>query len=323
MIFDFSNMFTWIDLVVCLIVVVYIVDGYRQGFIKQLFDVIGIIVSFLIAVKFYAVVGTILSSWGVAANINKPIGFFVLWALVQVIFYIVGYFMFRYLPDQMHYSSINKSFGLLVGCFKGVMIVSIFLILTLVLPFSNAAKSKLSNSYVTGHLIRTTAKIETQVNTALWQMNNNLGFIGIVPKNGENDLGFKTSNFQTDESAEQAMINQINQYRAKAGLAPVKENILLRNVARAHSSDMAIKGYFSHQDLQGGMPSDRLTLAGAQFTIAGENLAVAPTVDLAMVGLINSPEHRENILNPNFHQVGVGVLNMGEYGRMFTQEFTD
>ncbi len=317
-------MFTWIDLIVVLIVAIYVVDGYRQGFVKQTFDLLGIVLSFLVALKFYPVMGTLLGSWGLGPNLTQPIGFFILWTLVQIIFYLIGFFIFRHFPDQIQSSGTNKSFGLLIGALKGTLIVSIFLILVMVLPVGNKTKEMLSSSFLTGHLIKATASVESRVSTALWQMNNSLGFIGEVPQNGAvSNLGFKTDNYQIDAAAEKQMVSDINSARSQAGLKPLTEDLLLRNVARAHAIDMVMKGYFSHNDLQGVTPSDRLTLAGAQFRVDGENLALAPTEDLAMIGLMNSPEHRQNILDPAFNHVGVGVLDLGSYGKIFTQVFTD
>ena len=63
--------------------------------------------------------------------------------------------------------------------------------------------------------------------------------------------------------------------------------------------------------------------ANIEFTYAGENLALAPSTPLAMQGLMNSPGHRANILNPNFKKIGIGVIDGGIYGKMYSQEFTD
>ena len=63
--------------------------------------------------------------------------------------------------------------------------------------------------------------------------------------------------------------------------------------------------------------------AGINYQYAGENLALAPSTSLAMQGLMNSPGHRANILSPNFHKVGIGVIDGGIYGEMYTQDFTN
>jgi uncharacterized protein YkwD len=52
-------------------------------------------------------------------------------------------------------------------------------------------------------------------------------------------------------------------------------------------------------------------------------LAYAASVDLAHNGLMRSPGHRANILSADFGQVGIGVIDGGIYGKMFTQEFTN
>jgi uncharacterized protein YkwD len=66
-----------------------------------------------------------------------------------------------------------------------------------------------------------------------------------------------------------------------------------------------------------------MTESGVQYMLAGENLAYAPTVEIAHKGLMNSPGHRENILRPEFGRIGIGVIDGGIYGKMFTQNFGD
>jgi uncharacterized protein YkwD len=97
----------------------------------------------------------------------------------------------------------------------------------------------------------------------------------------------------------------------------------LRKLARSHSLDMFQRGYFSHYTPDGLSPFDRMNAANIEYTYAGENLALAPSTDLAMQGLMNSPGHRANILNPNFNKIGIGAIDGGIYGIMFSQEFTN
>jgi uncharacterized protein YkwD len=58
-----------------------------------------------------------------------------------------------------------------------------------------------------------------------------------------------------------------------------------------------------------------------RFSTAGENLALAPTVQIAHTGLMNSPGHRANILRPQFGRVGIGIMDGGRRGLMVTQNF--
>jgi uncharacterized protein YkwD len=64
-----------------------------------------------------------------------------------------------------------------------------------------------------------------------------------------------------------------------------------------------------------------LAAAGLAYPLSGENIALAPTAELAHEGLMNSPAYRANILNPGFTRVGIAALRSGEHGLMVTQEF--
>jgi uncharacterized protein YkwD len=115
----------------------------------------------------------------------------------------------------------------------------------------------------------------------------------------------------------------VNKERTSTDIPALDFSENLAKVARAHCSDMFKRGYFSHYTPEGLSPFDRMTEADIVFTYAGENLALAPSVDLAMKGLMQSLGHKANILSTNFHRVGVGVIDGGIYGEMFCQEFTD
>ena len=119
------------------------------------------------------------------------------------------------------------------------------------------------------------------------------------------------------------MLALVNRERTSRGLVALEMDAELRLLARDHARDMFKRGYFSHVTPEGKDPFDRMRAANIIFGLAGENLALAPTLDMAHDGLMNSPGHRANILNGGFRKVGIGVLDGGIYGRMFVQEFTD
>ena len=119
------------------------------------------------------------------------------------------------------------------------------------------------------------------------------------------------------------MLNLVNKERTSRGLRPVLADNLLREVGRNHCKDMFERGYFSHYTPEGLSPFDRMAEADVIFNYAGENLALAPNVTVAMQGLMQSPGHKANILSPNFGRIGVGVIDGGIYGEMFCQEFAN
>jgi uncharacterized protein YkwD len=138
---------------------------------------------------------------------------------------------------------------------------------------------------------------------------------------GENVAVPRATDVQPDPEAEGRMLDLVNGARATAGLRPLAADERLRQVSRQHSQEMFQLGYFAHVSPAGSSPGDRLNGAGIPFHTAGENLAYAPTVEVAHAGLMASPGHRRNILTPEFTRVGIGVIRGGLYGRMFTQSF--
>jgi uncharacterized protein YkwD len=104
-------------------------------------------------------------------------------------------------------------------------------------------------------------------------------------------------------------------------LKPLKPDPEIQVVARKHSADMFARGYFSHINPNGEDPFDRMRKGGIRFLAAGENLALAQTLTIAHNGLMNSPGHRANILQPAFGRLGIGILNSGIHGLMITQNF--
>lgn len=137
------------------------------------------------------------------------------------------------------------------------------------------------------------------------------------------NLSFKADQLRIDEASEIKMLELINNERKKANLAPLTLDPTITKVAREHSQDMWQRQYFAHDTPDGETPFNRMEKGKVSFRRAGENLALARTVERAHQGLMESEGHRENILDPNFGRVGIGVVDGGVYGKMFTQDFAD
>ncbi len=108
---------------------------------------------------------------------------------------------------------------------------------------------------------------------------------------------------------EEQVVELTNEERAKFGLSPLRLNRQLETSAENHSQNMAFQDFFSHTGQDGSSISDRARAAGYSFNLIGENIGVGYTTPEAVVeGWLNSPGHRENILNPNYAEIGVGYF---------------
>jgi uncharacterized protein YkwD len=153
---------------------------------------------------------------------------------------------------------------------------------------------------------------------------DSLTFLTVLPESGERvDIPYKPKKLTIDEVSEAQMLKLVNQERVKVGAKELKVDPTIVSVARAHSRDMWERGYFSHTNPDGLSPFDRMERGGVKFSAAGENLALAPNVQMAHQGLMNSSGHKRNILDPQFGRIGIGVIDGGIYGKMFTQNFAN
>lgn len=128
----------------------------------------------------------------------------------------------------------------------------------------------------------------------------------------------------TSTKAEREVLRLVNVQREKAGCKPVREDSLLVKVARAHSKDMAVNNYFSHNSRNGRTPFERMSRAGYEYSYAAENIAAGQqTAAAVMRTWMNSEGHRKNILNCKLKELGVGMWKQSgsAYGIYWTQDF--
>ncbi|MDD2392171.1 MAG: CAP domain-containing protein, partial [Bacilli bacterium] len=80
--------------------------------------------------------------------------------------------------------------------------------------------------------------------------------------------------------------------------------------------------YFGHNSPTYGSPFEMLRTFGVEFTTAGENIASGQrTAAEVMNSWMNSTEHRANILNPTYNQIGVGAVKDDNGNTFWTQLF--
>jgi len=116
-------------------------------------------------------------------------------------------------------------------------------------------------------------------------------------------------------SPQQWVIYLTNQERAQAGLPPLRENARLAQAALSHALAMAEGDFFAHENLLAGTgPAERVRAAGYDWVAVAENIFAGSAEPTAAVQQwLASPEHRENILNPQVREIGVGyALDPGD-----------
>jgi uncharacterized protein YkwD len=114
---------------------------------------------------------------------------------------------------------------------------------------------------------------------------------------------------------EQELFRLVNEARRAQSRSPVASHPDLASVARAHSRDMVDHHFVGHTSPTTGTASDRLARAGVRSGLVLENIGRGYSAAEIHRGLLESPGHRANLVNPDVTHVGVGVVAEREGGR--------
>ncbi len=114
----------------------------------------------------------------------------------------------------------------------------------------------------------------------------------------------------SSEITAQKVYQQTNQQRLKLNLSLLHYNQKLSDSAVKKAEDMFKNNYWAHNSPSGTTPWDFLKAEEYEYSIAGENLAKDfYDTDSMIKAWMNSPTHRDNIVNSKFQEIGIGVVN--------------
>jgi len=317
--------FNVIDVVLVLLVLLSVLNGWRRGFILGVLDLLGWILSLLAGLRFYQPLarwlGPRVDLWSEVWD--QPIAFLLLAISVGLAVRLFSDAILRGLGKDVHERVINKVFGIVPGLANGLISAAIVAALLLAIPLNEALRERVRGSALVNHLAIYTERLETALipvfNDAIRQT---LNLLTIQPESDERvTLPYTVADSRPRPDLEAEMLRLVNRERIAAGLGVLAPDPELTEVARRHSADMFARGYFAHDTPENRDPFVRIREAGVRFLAAVENLAHAPTIKIAHTGLMHSPGHRANILRPQFGRVGIGIMDGGRYGLMVTQNF--
>lgn len=127
--------------------------------------------------------------------------------------------------------------------------------------------------------------------------------ISLLPGWGPNVLGFAA------QIPPSEVVRLTNEKRAASGLAPLTLNQTLSSAAYTKGRDMIDRDYWAHIAPDGTQPWKFFNDFGYRYKYAGENLARDfSSANAAVEAWMGSPTHRENILNPKYKEIGIGVV---------------
>lgn len=306
-----------LTLIIGLILLFSVYRGWKKGLILGLTDLFAWAGTLLLSVVLFQAISLFLEYYRIERLWSVVVSLLLTIILVRIIIQYLIDLVLNVLPPAIHRDKLNRLLGMLTGFVTGIIYSGLLLLFLLILPFPERYTSDFRNSQLGAALIGKVQQLQGKLVPVLPD-----AMVTIEPEDrGSVKLSYSVKNAVRRPDLEAAMLVLVNEERAKAGLKQLKADPEIAEVAVKHSVDMFSRSYFSHYTPEGKDPFWRMKQGHIRFLAAGENLALAPTLEVAHNGLMNSPGHRANILHKSFGRLGIGIVDGGVRGLMVTQNF--
>lgn len=317
-------MTTWVDWVIILFVAFGLFQGFWRGFIAQAFQIGALVLTVLVTFALFPRLGGWLESQlHVSGDYAQPISLAILFFVLLFVIQFIANVLQKLFAPMLTANPLNRVTGMGLGVARQLLTASIILALLVTFPTPAELKEPITGSRLAKPLISFALGLDRLLGKSVHQGGgSSLGFKMIDPESKDTKpLNFTEPNPTIDLEGELKMLALTTAIRNNEKKSVLTPSLKLQEVARNHAKDMLAKNYFGHISPEGKSVADRVQGAEVTVVMVGENLAHAPTVDLAQAGLLASPGHRKNILSEDYNQVGIAVLDAKSHGKMVVQVF--
>ena len=149
------NGLSLLDIFISLIVLYFLVSGYRKGFIRQTATIIGIVISAYMAFRFYLDLVEIMAGY---IDLSPTILQFISFSLIFIIFNVVIHLIsdsLRSIFKKLYLEPADKAGGFIMGGIKGILIVYLIVLVLNEIPLTEV-EAIIANSYLAERLLSLT-----------------------------------------------------------------------------------------------------------------------------------------------------------------------
>ena len=302
------------------------VRGWLRGFVRELMDLVGLVVGAAIAFRLSGPVGGFLSDrFGTGPEVARIGAGIVLFLLFGVAASIAAHYLSK-MMDLPGLTLINRVLGTGVGVAWGVLLVVVVTSIVAVLPVPEAVDDAIEESVV----VETVAGPESiprrfldplvadEAMSALAAIERIVGGRRIVPAAGERveTRPVARGELTVEADATGFVADRVNADRLEAGVDPLSWSDGLRAVARRRALHMYRNGFVSRRGEQAVMEATERQ--GLRLQRAGEMVALASSERAAHVAIVEAPD--EVLTDPGFNRFGVAVVS-GPLGVLVVEVF--
>lgn len=306
-------------------------EGYKKGLYRSAMELTAFSGGLLLGLTYHNALSNITHGLlGLPIGIANLLGFTLIFLLSIILFFIITEPLSHWLSPRIqtlyHYVW-YRFLGAATETLKAALLTAVVLAVIVHFPVSSYIREAVKNSDLGGYLLSKAGAYENQLKKVFVSSAEEGILFNTVSEARQNDPprpGRPPNKYlKRLPGQERDMYRLLNKERAKHGLPLLAYDEELSDVAAKHSLDMYRSNYFDHISPDGDDLANRLNRGNISFTFAGENLALAGSLNTAHRGLMGSKGHRANILDPRFNKIGIGIIDAGPFQQMTTQNFTN
>lgn len=310
-----------LDFILGLFLAGLLVRGWVRGFVREILDLVGLIVGLWVAIRLSAPFGDFLTrSFGVTPEVARIGGGIALFLLFGVAMSVAAHYLSRVmsLPGL---NLINRLGGAAVAAAWGIAILVVVVNVARVLPLPDGWEDQLSESTVVDALVGPGAFPQEvfdslagdNVMAALASIQDIFGENRAVPE-GDEQLTFppaRSDEIRQVRGEADSIVDEINQHRAGLGLRPVRSSQALTEAAELRATEMYTSGVIGRV----ANCVSRLESHGTQVVACGQGIALAGSTLGAFDGILDSETGAAELEESGYDRVGVAVIE-GPTGRL-------
>jgi hypothetical protein len=343
----------YIDILIILVLILYATDGWVRGLWDKLSDLVGFLLSFLLALRLYPLVANLfVSHIGLSRHFAKASGFAVIailggWGLRKISELVTkGLSSLKLnsapsapaqpsstpLPTSISVSKPLQPLKLLfhllaaiVAALDGLLFTTLTLAFVITFPLQPQAKEDVFNSQIGNFLVSNIAILENRLTVLLGGApNETLAFLTLPPnkltKPPTISLGISIpeAKLSFDPNAEQQLTLLLSSTNPKLSSTSLNQ--------RSSSKPLVDRKNSAVQQLR-SLATDMLT-SGQLFhppqTLSSDHhlIALAPSAAVAAQGLLSIPEYHQILISPAASELLVGTVDAGPYGKLFVAKLS-
>ncbi len=310
-----------LDFIIGLILAALLVRGWLRGFVREILDLVGLVVGLWIAFKLSAPLGDFLTrSFGVTPEVARIGAGIALFVLFGVSLSVAAHYLSKVmsLPGL---SMVNRVGGAAVAIAWGVALVLVVVNVVRVLPIPDQWGAQLEESSVIEAIAGPVALPQQLFDSlagdnvlgALASIQGIFGTSRAVPEEGQvlSIPPAAPDEIRQVRNEADEIVEEINRFRTGLGLRPLLQSEGIDEVAE----QKATSSYTSGRLFRGTSCSRDLTEAGIRIAVCGEVVALAGTSLGALDGILDSDSGHDELADPAYDRTGVSVVD-GPTGRL-------